>query len=132
MEEKERDELFRRTYRYQVETQKRNALTVKFQETMKELSQKRSENSPHKELDYFYKYLDRLLLEIKESDKRLAQLQTEVQSQKEIVIEAIKKKKTLSMMQERKRREYIAAMDNLEQKDIDELVVSRYASKEPN
>jgi flagellar protein FliJ len=129
LEQKERDELLRRTYQYQVEIQKHNDLTAKFQEMMKELSQKRSENAPHNELDLFYKYLNRLSLEIRDSDKRLVQLQEEVQSQKEAVIEASKKKKTLATMRTKKQREFIAAVDREEQKEVDELVVTRYANK---
>jgi flagellar protein FliJ len=132
VEQKERDELFRRTYKYQVETQKRNELAVKLQETMVELSQKRSENAPHPEFDIFYKYLNRLAQEIKECDKCLLQLQAEVQSQKEVVIEATKKKKTLATMRAKKKRDFMAAVDSREQKEIDELVVTRYTSKEPN
>jgi flagellar protein FliJ len=132
VEQKERDELFRRTYQYQVEIQKRNELTVKFQETMNELSQKQSENAPHSELDFFYRYLNRLTQEIKESEKRLSQLHTEVQSQKEAVIEATKKKKTLATMRAKKKVEFMAAVDSQEQKEIDELVVNRYTSREPN
>jgi flagellar FliJ protein len=132
VEQKERDELFRRTYKLQVEIQKRNELTVKFQETRDELSQKQSENAQHGELDYFYRYLDRLTHEIKESEKRLSQLHGEVQSQKEVVIEATKKQKTLATMRAKKKREFIAAVDSQEQKSIDELVVNRYTNKEPN
>jgi flagellar export protein FliJ len=131
LEQKERDELLRRTYKYQLETQKRNDLTAKFQETMKELSFKRSENTPQNELDFFYLYLNRLTHEIRESEKRLSQLQAEVQSQKEVVIEASKKKKTLATMRGKKEREFMAAADKQEQKEVDELVVTRYGNKEP-
>jgi flagellar FliJ protein len=132
VEEKERDELFRRTYHYQVEFQRRNELAMKFQETMRELSQKRSENIPHRELDFFYKYLDRLTREIRESEKRLLKLHTEVQSQKEVAIEASKNKKTLATMRAKKKQEFIAALDSQEQKDVDELIITRYTSKDPN
>ena len=132
VEEKERDELFRRTYHYQVEFQRRNELAMKFQETMRELSQKRSENIPHRELDFFYKYLDRLTREIRESEKRLLKLQAEVQSQKEVAIEASKNKKTLATMRAKKKQEFIAALDSQEQKDVDELIITRYTSKDPN
>jgi flagellar protein FliJ len=132
VEQKERDELFRRTYQYQVEIQKRNELTVKFQETMVELSQKRSENASHREFDYFYRYLDRLSQEIKDSEKRLSQLHGDVQSQKEAVIEATKKQKTLATMRAKKKRDFMTAVDIREQKEVDELVVTRYTIKAPN
>jgi flagellar protein FliJ len=130
VEQKEREELLRRTYKHQLEAQKRIELAAKFQETMKELSRKQAENAPHKELDLFYIYLNRLTHEIKESEKRLVQLQAEVQSQKAVVIEASKKKKTLATMRTKKEREFIIAVDKKEQSEVDELVVLRYANKE--
>jgi flagellar export protein FliJ len=130
VEQKEKDEFFRRTYQYQLEINKRNELAAKLQETMKELSQKRSENASHGELDFFYSYLNRLTHEIKESEKRLAQLHADVQLQKEVVIDATKKRKTLATMRTKKKREFIAAAESQEQKEVDELVVNRYTSKE--
>jgi flagellar export protein FliJ len=131
LEQKEKDELFRRTYRYQMELRCREELTVKFQETMKDLSQKQSEHVANHELTCYYLYLNRLTLEMRESEKRLFQLQSEVQAQKEMVIEASKKRKTLATMREKKEKAYITIMEKREQQEIDDLVVTRYTTKEP-
>ena len=131
IEQKEKDELSRCTYRYQIELHKRSDLSAKFEETMQELSQKQSENAPHRELDYFCLYLNRLIQEIRESEKRLSQLQSEVQSQKEVVIEVTKKRKILTAMRTKKETEYRIDLERQEQKEIDELVVTRYAGREP-
>jgi flagellar export protein FliJ len=130
IEQKELDELFRRTYKYQIEVNKYNDLSSQLQQTMKELSQRQSENAPHRELDYYHLYLRRLTQEIKESEKRLTLLQSEVQSQKEAVVEAAKKRKTLATMRAKKEKEFLTAVEKQEQKEIDELVVTRYAGKE--
>jgi flagellar export protein FliJ len=130
IEQKERDELFRLTYKYQLELSNRDHLTGKFQETMNELSLKQAENSVHRELTYFYLYLKRLNYEIGECEKRLCQLQSEVQAQKEVVIEASKKRKTLATMKGKKEKEHILASEKQEQKEIDELVVTRYTTRE--
>lgn len=129
IEEKERDELLRLTYRYQLELRTRDDLIAKFQETMRELSLKQAENSNHQELNWFYLYLNRLTHEIGECEKRLSQLQSEIQVQKEVVIEASKKRKTLATMKGKKEKEYMVALEKQEQKEVDELVVMRY--KEP-
>jgi flagellar export protein FliJ len=131
IEQKERDELFRRTYKYQIELHRRDELTAKFQETMKDLSVRRAENTVSQELTWFYLYLNRLTHEIGECEKRLAQLQSEVEAQKGVVIEASKKRKTLATMKAKKEKEFIVALEKQEQKEVDELVVTRYAAKEP-
>ncbi len=132
MEQRERDELFRLTYRYQNELRNRENLTVKFQETMKELALKRAENEATGELSFFYLYLKRLTHEIGESEKRLLQLQSEVRAQRDVVIEATKKKKTLAAMKAKKEKEFTLEMEKQEQKEVDELVVTRYATREPD
>ncbi len=130
VEQKERDELLRLTYRYQLELHCRSDLAAKFKETMNELSLKRANNSAHQELNWFYLYLNRLTFEIGECEKRLSQLQSQVQAQKEVVIEATKKKKILATMKAKKEKEYIVALEKQEQKEVDELVVMRHAAKE--
>ena len=131
VEQKARDELFRLNYTFQTELHRRDSLVIKFRETMKELSVKQAENSDHQEFNWFYLYLQRLAHEIEQSEKSLAQLQTKVQAQKEVVIEATKKKRILASLKGKKEKEFILDMDKKEQKEVDDLVVTRYASREP-
>jgi flagellar FliJ protein len=130
LEQNARDELLRLTYNYQVELGRRNELRAKSHETLKELSLKRAENAASEELDWFYLYLNRLSQEIRESTKRLEQLDSEVQAQKLVVIEAKKKRKTLDLMKDRKKRQFDFALEKQEQKEIDELVVTRFSRRE--
>lgn len=131
IEQKERDELLRLDYRFKTELRHRDGLIAKFREATTELSTRHSENKDHQELNWFYIYLQRLHQEIEESEKRLAQLGKEIQAQKEVVIEAVKKKKVLAALRVKKEREFITEMDKQEQKEVDDLVVTRYASREP-
>jgi flagellar protein FliJ len=130
LEQRERDELLRITYKQQVEVNHRNSLTAKFQETMNEITQRYEQNTIDQELNWAYLYLNRLTHEIKESEKRLTQLHSEVQAQKDVVIEAAKKRKVIASMKAKKEKEFIAAMEKQEQKEIDDLVVTRYAIPE--
>jgi flagellar export protein FliJ len=132
VEQKEREELLRLTYNYQLELRNRDVLTAKFQETLRDLSLKRTENSAHQELNWFYLYLNRLTHEIGECEKRLSRLQSEVQAQKEVVIEASKKKKIIATMKAKKQKEYVVALEKQEQKEVDELVIMRHTAKEPD
>ena len=130
LEQNARDELLRLIYNYQVELGRRDELRAKFQETMKELSLKLAENTASEELAWFYLYLNRLTQEIRQSTKRLEQLDSKVQAQKTVVIEASKKRKTLDLMKAKKERQFAFALEKQEQKEIDELVVTRFSSRE--
>jgi flagellar protein FliJ len=130
IEQKERDELFRLDYKYQVELRNRNSLAERLNETMEELSRKQTEKPANEELSWFLLYINRLKQEIRESEIRLSQLEMEVQKQKEIVIEATKKKKALASLKAKKQREFAFALEKQEQKEIDELVVTRYTKRE--
>ena len=129
-EQREREELFRITYKHQVEVNHRNNLTARFEETMNEIAQICKSTAIDQDINLSYRYLNRLTQEIKESEKRLAQLQSEVQAQTEAVIEAAKKRKTLASMKAKQEKEFVIAMEKKEQKEIDDLVVTRYATPE--
>jgi flagellar FliJ protein len=130
LEQRERDELFRINYKHQMELNHRNSLTVKFQETMSEIARKCEQNTIDQELNWSYLYLNRLTQEIKESEKRLVQLQSEVYAQQKAVIEAAKKRKALASMKTKQEKAFAAAIEKQEQKEIDDLVVTRYAIPE--
>jgi flagellar protein FliJ len=130
LEQRERDELFRLDYKYQVEVRFRQSLSERFNETMVELSRKHAEQPANEELSLFLLYINRLKQEINESEKRLSQLNLEVQKQKEIVVEATKKKKALASLKAKREREFAFAQEKQEQKEIDEIVVTRYTKNE--
>ncbi len=129
IEQKERDELLRRIYNHQIELQNRDRLTVQLKETMEEMSRKQAEDISSQELNWFYLYINRLRLEIQESEKRLLQIDSGVQEQKKNVVEASKKKKTLVSLRAKQEKAFTFALDKQEQKEIDELVVTRYVGK---
>lgn len=129
IEQRERDELFRRIYNYQVELQNRDRLAGSLKETMEELSRKQAEAAASQELNWFYLYINRVRLEIQEAEKRLLQIDSGVQQQKIIVIEASKKKKILVSLRAKQEKEFVLSLEKQEQKEIDELVVTRYAGK---
>jgi flagellar protein FliJ len=130
IEQREKEELLRLTYKYQVEFSNRNGLNARYQETAKEIARKSSVNANDPELNWFYLYLKRLTHEIKECEVRLAKLQSEVQTQKEAVIEASKNRKTLASLKTKREKEFIFEMEKQEQKEIDDLVVTRYVIPE--
>lgn len=131
LEDRERDALHRLTYICQVEGNIRNGLASKLRETMQDMVSMCADNSSDHELTWFHRYLNRLTLEIGESDKRLAQLKSEIQAQKEALIEASKKRKMLASMKAKKEKEFLVELDRREQRDIDDLVITRYAKSEP-
>jgi flagellar export protein FliJ len=130
IEDRERDELRRLTYKFQVEGNVRSELAIKLHETMLDLVSMCADKSADQELNWFHRYLNRLTCEIRESDKRLAQLKSEIEAQKDAVIEASKNRKTLASMKAKKQKDFFVDLERQEQKEIDELVVTRYSRAE--
>jgi len=130
LEEKERNELSRITFLFQTEVNRRDELRNRLKETSVELGRLRRENADSGEVAWFYPYIDRLRHEITVTDKRIAQLQQDLQTQKLVVIEAIKKKRVLDSLKTRKQKEFNLAVDRQEQKTVDELVITRFARKD--
>ena len=131
VEEKARDELFRISYKQQLEQNRRDLLRARFEETTADLAAARAKDAGSRELDWYFLYLKRLTKEIEESNRRLEVLNSEVQAQKEAVIEASKKRKTLDLMKKKKARQFVLALEKQEQKEVDELVATRFAGREP-
>ncbi len=130
IEQREKEELLRLTYKYQIEVSNHHGLNAKYQETTKEIARKSAANANDPELNWFYLYLNRLTQEIKGCEARLAKLQSEVQVQKDAVIEASKKRKTLASLKTKREKEFIFEMEKQEQREIDDLVVTRYVIPE--
>jgi flagellar protein FliJ len=131
IEDRERDALHRLTYKLQVEESIRSELETKFQETTRDLAAMCADRSRDQELTWFHRYLNRLTGEMRDSEKRLAQLTSEIKAQKEVVIEASKNRKTLASMKTKKEKEFFLELERREQKEIDDLVITRYSKSVP-
>lgn len=131
IEERERDELHRLNYKHQVEDNIRKICESKLQETMHDMVAACADKSSDKELTWFHLYLSRLTQEISESDKRIAHLKSAIEAQKKAVIEASKNRKTLSSMKAKLEKEYFVELGRQEQKEIDDLVITRYSKAAP-
>ncbi|MBP1624059.1 MAG: Flagellar FliJ protein [Acidobacteria bacterium] len=131
IENRERDALHQLTCRHQLEENIRNGLAAKLHETMHDLVAMCGDRSRDQELTWFHLYLTRLTREISESDKRLAQLKSEIRAQKEAVMNAMKNRKTLASMKAKKEKEFFVELGRQEQKEMDDLVLARYAKTEP-
>ena len=129
LEEKERNQLSRIHFELQTEINRRSDLCRRLREASEELFRLRTANADDVESSWFYPYLERMRHEIRLSDRRIVQLDQALQAQKLVVIEAIKKKKVLDSLKQKKRREFELAVERYEQKTVDELVVTRFARK---
>ncbi len=129
LEEKERNELARLKFLLQTEINHRNDLRGQLRRTALELSRLQNENADSREVDLYYRYEDRMRYEIDLSDKKILQLEKDLQAQKLVVIEATKKKKGLESLKTRKQKEYDLAVERQGQKAIDEIVVTRFARR---
>ncbi|MBN2319540.1 MAG: flagellar FliJ family protein [Acidobacteria bacterium] len=129
IEQKERDALLRIAYFYQLALRQRDTLEQKRRETMLQMSLKQAENPEAGDLEWFRLYMSRLFHEIEENEKRLMKLNSEIQEQKKVVVEAVKKRKVISILRAKRKKEFNIAQDKKEQKEVEEWVAARYAAE---
>jgi len=130
VEQAARDEMMLRVSRQQQEQQKLDDLRNRRNETAMEMAEKQQEDTAYGELIYYRMYLDRLDLEIENSHRRLVRLKAEVEIQRKILVEASKKRKTLSSLRDKKEKEFKLALEKTFQKEIDDIVVLRHSHKQ--
>ncbi|MDR0311849.1 MAG: flagellar export protein FliJ [Acidobacteriota bacterium] len=125
-EQTARDEMMLRVSRQQQEQQKLEDLKNRRNENASEMAAKQLDNTAYDELIYYRMYLDRLDYEIDNSHRRLVRLSAEVEVQRKVLVEASKKRKTLTLLRDKKEKEFKLALDKTFQKEIDDLVVLRH------
>jgi flagellar protein FliJ len=131
IEDKERFALARMNWVLQAAVEELNVLCRREQEAVAELTRLRTAPScDDPDIQMYYTYLKRLRLGISQSQNQIARLEKEIQAQKLAVIEAARKKKVLDVLKAKRERQFAATVEKLEQKLIDDIVVSRFARKE--
>ena len=126
LEQAARDEMMLRVSRQQQEQQKLEDLKNRRAENSAEMAEKQNEDAAYGELIYYRMYLDRLDQEIDNCQRRLVRLRAEVELQRKVLVEASKKRKTLTSLRDKKEKEFNFAMDKIFQKEIDDIVVLRH------
>lgn len=127
LEEREREKLAWIHYRLETEKQRLAELLDRHAETRREMAQEKLPRYDTEEIGRYRSYLDRLEHEIEQASARIRTLRSELEKQTELWVERSKDKKVLEKLRGKKEREYFSAMDKLEQKAVDEIVVTRFA-----
>jgi flagellar FliJ protein len=130
IEERERIKFSRIRSELLAELKHLEMLEAKHAETRSELASEESGECDSREISWFYRFLDRLSLEMATSRGRIAQLERELEVQKQIMIEASRDKKMIENLRLKKHKEFFVSLERQEQKSVDELVVTRFALKQ--
>jgi flagellar FliJ protein len=130
IEERERIKFSRIRGELLAELDHLETLQAKHAETRSELALKKSGECDSREISWFYRFLDRLSLEMAVARERIAQLEQELEVQKQIMIEASRDKKMIENLRLKKEKEFLVSLERQEQKSIDEIVVTRFAFKQ--
>lgn len=130
IEERERIKFSRIRGELLAELDHLETLQAKHAETRSELALKKSGECDSREISWFYRFLDRLSLEMAVARERIAQLERELEVQKQIMIEASRDKKMIENLRLKKEKEFLVSLERQEQKSIDEIVVTRFAFKQ--
>ena len=108
----------------------RESLCARQARTFSELTLEKMGGCDSQEIDWFYRFLDRLAYEIKRSAKQIAELEKQLEKQKEIMIETSRAKKIIENLEQKKKKEFLSSLERQEQKSVDEMVVTRFALKQ--
>ena len=92
-----------------------------------ELGRRQGEGFRAADLALFGSYLDRLGREIDARLKRVAAAERRVSQQRQLVVEAMKRRKVLEKLREKDEREFIETHARDERKFIDEVATGRHA-----
>jgi flagellar FliJ protein len=130
IEERERIKFSRIRGELLAELDHLETLQAKHAETRSELALKKSGECDSREISWFYRFLDRLSLEMAVARERIAQLEQELEVQKQIMIEASRDKKMIENLRLKKEKEFLVSLERQEQKSVDEIVVTRFAFKQ--
>lgn len=125
-EQTARDEMMLRLSRQQQEQQRLDDLKKRRSENAAEMAEKQQDKTAYDELVYYRLYIDRLDQEIDTGKRRIVRLKAEVEIQRKVLIEASKKRKTLTSLRDRKEKEFKLESDRTFQREIDDLVVLRH------
>jgi len=130
IEERERIKFSRIRGELLAELDHLETLQAKHAETRSELALKKSGECDSREISWFYRFLDRLSLEMAVARERIAQLERELEVQKQIMIEASRDKKMIENLRLKKEKEFLVSLERQEQKSVDEIIVTRFAFKQ--
>ena len=127
LEEKERERLAWVHYRLENERRCLRELQSKHAEVRTEMAGLEPRNYDPAEVGWYCVFLNRLDRQMDQVQKRIVGLKSELERQMALWVERTKDRRVLEHLQEKKEHEHVLAMDRLEQKTVDELVVTRFA-----
>jgi flagellar protein FliJ len=129
IEERERTKFSTLRYELLVELDRVRMLRTKQAQILAELALKKSGVWDFAEIEWHCRFLDRLSQEIECLAKKIAELEGKLEMQKQVMVEAMRDKKTIENLKEKSRKEFLTSVERIEQKSTDELVVTRHALK---
>jgi len=130
LEEKERTRFSGIRNELLVEMERIRILRTREAEALAELTQQKSGDCDTRDIAWHYRYLDRVALELARSARRAAELESKLETQKQVMIEAMRGKKMIENLKIKKEKEFLTSLEHAEQKSVDEIVVTRYAHKQ--
>ena len=114
------------------EKAKLNKIISKKEKTLKRLVKKQEESIAVSENRLYFSYIDRLLKDIKSQKNRVATADKEVKKKHEALVEAVKKRKILDKLKEKKRIAYNMKLNKKEHEFYNEVAITTYLRKSDN
>jgi len=129
IEERERSKFSRIRTELAAEVENLQRLRTQQAQVRADLTVLKSGSGDQGEINWHYRFQDRLCWNVEQSSKRIARLEGELETQKQVMIEASRDAKMIANLRGKKEKEFLAGLERIEQKTIDEIVVTRYSLK---
>ena len=129
LEERERERLAWIHYRLENEHRFLQDLRGRHAGVREELARQRLPDYDPPEVGWYCAYLNRLDHEMEQADGRIQSLRRELEQQMALWVERSRDKKVLENLRGRREHEHLTAAEKLEQKAVDEMVVTRFAGR---
>jgi flagellar protein FliJ len=129
IEEREQEKFTRIRSEMLAEIARQDALIAEQNQTRKQLVSLQSSGCDLQEIQWCYAFIDYLDQELKKSIGRLIELEKKIEEQRRIMVAASRDKKIIENLKSKRTREYLISSEREEQRNLDEIVVTRFAVK---
>jgi flagellar FliJ protein len=129
IEERERTKFSRIRIELAAEVENLQRLRTRQAQAMADLTLVKAGSGDQGEITWHYRFQDRLFRNIEQSSNRIARLEGELETQKQVMIESSRDAKMIANLRSKKEKEFLVDLERNEQKSIDEIVVTRHSLK---
>jgi len=130
VEEVERSKLAALQMRLQSDVRALESVETQLAASLEELGRRQVDGADSRDIALFQRFADRLRRRSSELRTTIDRSRSDVAKQQTVVLEAARATKVLDTLKAKQAKEHRVSAEKLEQKNVDEMVVARFAGRE--